>query len=66
MTVYRHEVDVRSSDSDMMKPGSASLPCITVVVRRGAGAKKDSMCFCAIPLWITAGSFISLLVSETY
>ena len=44
----------------------ASLPCTTVAVHRGAGAKKDSMHFCAIPLWITTGSFISRLVSETH
>ena len=48
------------------EPGSASLPCTTVAVHRGAGAKKDSMRFCAIPLWITAGSFISHLVSDTH
>ena len=41
------------------EPGGASLPCTIVAVRRGAGAKKDSMRFCAIPLWITTGSFIS-------
>ena len=41
------------------EPGSASLPCTTVAVRRRAGAKKDSMRFCAVPLWITAGSFMS-------
>lgn len=48
------------------EPGSASLPCTTVAVRRGAGTKKDSMRFCAIPLWTTAGCFISHFVSETH
>ena len=47
------------------EPGSASLPCTTVAVGRVAGAKKDSMRFCAIPLWTTAGSFISHFVSES-
>ena len=45
------------------RASSASLPCTTVAVRRGAGAKKDSVRFCAIPPWITPGSFISHLVS---
>ena len=51
-----------SCNLDMrQEPGS-----ITVAVRRGAGAKKDSMRFCAIPLWINTGSFISHLVSDTH
>ena len=49
------------------EPGSASLPCTTVAVRRGAGAQKDSidalLCHTTVT---TAGCFISYFVSETH
>ena len=44
---------------ERQEPGSASLPCTTVAVRRRAGVEERLERFCAIPLWITAGSFIS-------
>ena len=59
---HRPRLHVSCNLGIRQEPGSASLPCITVAVRRGAGAKKDSMRFRAILLWITAGSSISHLV----